>query len=498
MGKQVTSVHMMSLIALDRDSRTSLYSQIYSELREAILKGQLTPGGRLPSTRDLSETLGVSRNTVKYAFEQLLAEGYLDARVGSGTFINAQLPSDFLQVRQEQIRNPVISTAQRTLSARSIMFEDAEIDLASLPNQDFAFFSVPALDHFPFELWGNLTAKQYRNLPLRMFGLVEDAIGYFPLREAIASHLNMVRGANCRPEQIVITTGAQQSLFVISQLLLDPGDIVWMEEPGYLGARMAFRASSAKVVPVPVDEHGLVIDEGMQREPNAKLIFTTPSHQFPLGSTLSLARRLELLRWAAKTGAWIIEDDFDSEYRYVGQPLSCLQGLDTDNCVIYIGTFSKSLFPSLRIGYIVLPNDLVELFKNARNVINANIPIVTQATLHQFINEGHFYQHIRRMRTLYARRLESLTDAISQYLEGIVKVGPHDAGMHLAGLLPDEISDQDVSLQARKVGIEVQPLSRFYLAQPQYSGLLFGFTAIPNGKIKENVKKLAQIIMKLE
>lgn len=495
MARQITSVHMLSVVALDRGAETPLYQQVYNGIRDGILKGQLAPSDRLPSTRDLSELLAVSRNTIKNAFEQLLAEGFLDARVGSGTYVNAQLPTEFLEARRWHRATSPPSTAPHRLSRRSQLFSGMEGDVVSSPTRDNAFHTgMPALDQFPYELWSQITAQQYRNLPLHLFSIVEDAAGYWPLRQAIASHLNLARGANCRPEQVVITTGAQQALFIVTQLLLDPGEAVWIEEPGYLGARNTLAAAGARIVPVPVDGQGLLVKDGIATEPAAKLVFTTPSRQFPLGATLSLSRRLALLRWASEAGAWIIEDDYDSEYRYAGYPLSCLQGLDTDNRVIYIGSFSKSLLPSLRIGYMVVPHDLVEMFTKALALVNVSVPVVTQAVLAEFMAEGHFYQHIRRMRTLYARRRDLFVTAIDEAVGGQIELGSSDAGMHVVGYLTDRTIDREVSSAARSAGIDVAPLSQFYIDDPRRSGLLLGYTAVAEDRIAYHVKRLSKVL----
>ena len=392
------------LITLDEKSKTPLYRQLYNSLRKAILSGQLAPGTRLQSSREISKELGVSRNTVVNAFEQLLAEGYLEGQVGSGTYVSRALPEELLNVKPMTRSTKSAGSKDPGLSERGKVFAAFAQSVPRSPEKVRAFQSgVPALDAFPFETCSKLASKHWRRPANSLLGYGEPQ-GHAPLRRVIASYLGVARAVRCAPEQVIIVDGAQMAFDLIARVLLDPGDTAWMEEPGYLGARAALIASGARLVYVPVDEEGLDIAAGTRLDANARLIYVTPSHQFPLGMTMSLPRRLALLEWASRAGAWVMEDDFDSEYRYEGRPIASLQGLDTDGRVVYIGTFSKFLFPSLRLGYIVAPPALVDAFISARAMVGRHSPSVEQAILTDFIEEGHFGRHIRRMRTLYAER----------------------------------------------------------------------------------------------
>src|SRR5919199_1055258 len=406
------------LITLDAKSETPLYRQLYNSLRKAILTGQLAPGARLQSSREISHELGVSRNTVVNAFEQLLAEGYLEGQVGSGTYVSRALPEELLSVKA-MTRSPARALGKGpTLSKRGQTFAALVESVPRSSERVRAFQSgVPALDSFPFEAWSKIAARHWRRPANNLLGYGEPQ-GHAPLRRAIASYLGVARAVRSTPEQIIIVDGAQMAFDLIARVLLDSGDIAWMEEPGYLGARAALTASGARLVYVPVDSEGLDVAAGARLDPGARLIYVTPSHQFPLGMTMSLPRRLALLEWAGRAGAWVMEDDFDSEYRYEGRPIASLQGLDDDGRVVYIGTFSKFLFPSLRLGYIVAPPVLVDAFLAARAMAGRHSPSVEQAILTDFIEEGHFGRHIRRMRTLYAERQAFLIEALEKECGG--------------------------------------------------------------------------------
>jgi len=317
-----------------------------------------------------------------------------------------------------------------------------------------------------------------------------DPAGYRPLREAIAAYLGMARGVHCTAEQVIVVSGSQQGIGLSAQVLLDPGDAVWVEEPGYFGAKGALLGAGARLVPVPVDPEGMDLVAGKARCPTARLACVTPSHQFPLGMTMSLPRRLALLAWARETGAWILEDDYDSEYRYVGKPLTALQGLDRAGRVIYVGTFSKVLFPALRLGYVVVPRDLVEAFLATRLFLDMHPPWLEQVVLAEFMAAGHFARHIRRMRTLYAERQAALVEAARQ-LSGALDVRPAGAGMHLLGWLPAGSDDQAIAQLAARHQVSTRPLSRFFLEPLAQRALLLGYAAVPIPAIQEGVRRLA-------
>jgi GntR family transcriptional regulator/MocR family aminotransferase len=296
------------------------------------------------------------------------------------------------------------------------------------------------------------------------------------------------------PEQVIVVSGSQQALDLSARVLLDPGDAVWVEDPGYMGARGALSGAGARLVPVPVDEEGLEVAKGIEREPGARLACVTPSHQYPLGVTMSLGRRLELLGWAGRSGAWVIEDDYDSEYRYTGRPLEALQGLDTGGRVLYVGTFSKVLFPALRLGYLVVPPDLVDAFASARELTDRHPPTVEQAVLAGFIDEGHFVRHLRRMRALYARRQAALVEEAAHELPGLLDVGPAAAGLHLVGWLPEGEDDREASRRAANRGVEAPPVSLYGAELRVRGGLMLGYAAVAEREMRGGVRRLAEAL----
>ncbi len=517
-----TTVLQLATITLDRSTTAPLYRQVYDSLRGAILAGQLKPGARLPSTRDLSLELRCSRNTVTNAFEQLLAEGYLEGKVGAGTYVTRTLPDDLLlarAARRDGIATPwtardysldasIASGAGtsrgangRALSRRGEMLATSPVTFPRNLGAPRAFRSgTPALEAFPADIWGRLVARQWRQSLSEMLGYGESA-GYRPLREAIAAYLGAARAVRCDPDQVIVIAGAQQGLDLAARLLMDPGEPVLVEDPGYIGTRGALLGAGARVVPVPLDAEGLDIAEGERRGPDARLVYVTPSHQYPLGVTMSLGRRLALLEWAHRVGGWILEDDYDSEFRYSGRPLASLQGLDapdppaTGGRVIYLGTFSKVLFPSLRLGYLVVPPDLVEAFTVARALASRHPPSLEQAVLADFIAEGHFATHIRRMRALYAERRDALLGALHTQLGGLVEPGPSEAGMQLVVHLPTTVDDAGVARRALTRDVETAPLSRYAIEPLPRGGLLLGYACVSLEHIKEGVEGLASVLL---
>jgi GntR family transcriptional regulator / MocR family aminotransferase len=481
-------------ISLDTSSGAPIYRQLYERMRSEILAGRLPARTRLPSTRTLAAELGVSRSTVVTAFEHLLAEGYLEGKIGSGTYVAASLPEELLGVRVERDHQPDPEPSGRRLSRRGALLAATPTTIVMDTGTPRAFRpGIPALDEFPYGVWRRISGSVWRNPPSGLLGYGDPA-GYWPLREEISAHLGLARAVRCEPEQVIVVSGSQQALDLASRVLLDPGDAVWVEDPGYMGARGALSGSGARLVPVPVDEEGLVVAAGMEREPHASLVCITPSHQYPLGVTMSLARRLELLRWASRSGAWVIEDDYDSEYRYTGRPLEALQGLDTDGRVVYVGTFSKVLFPALRLGYLVVPSDLVDAFTAARELTDRHPPTVEQAVLAEFIAGGHFVRHLRRMRALYAARQEALIEELSRELSGLLDADPAGSGMHLVGWLPEVVDDMEASRLAAGQGVEAPPISLYRTRPEGRGGLMLGYAAVDEAGIREGVRLLAQAL----
>lgn len=492
-----THVHRQSVpgfafVAIDRSSSVPLYQQVYESIREAILTGRLAPDTLLPSTRALANDLAVSRNTVLNAFEQLFAEGYIVGKIGSGSYVAANLPEDCVAARRALQPVPAVAETQPDISQRGRQLVENNFQMAGRPGVGPAFGpAVPAYDEFPFEVWNRLVHKP-RPGPLRgRLGYPEPG-GYWPLREAIASYLRTSRSVFCEPNQVIVCGGSQQAFDLVARLLTDPAEIVAVEEPGYLGVKAAFAGAGLQLRGIRVEADGIDIQRWSPDAAKPKLVYVTPSHQFPLGVTMSLSRRLTLLDWARSHGVWIIEDDYDSEYRYAGKPLASLQGLDRGQRVIYLGTFSKVLFPALRLSYLVVPKPLVESFVLAR--VSDSPPIFEQMVLADFLVEGHFARHIRRMRALYSRRQAILLDVAGRYLEGRLHIASSDAGMYLLGLLDPQLSDIDVTRAAADAGVAVQPLSPFYLGRAERQGLILGYAAVGEKEMRDAAKRLAGAI----
>jgi GntR family transcriptional regulator/MocR family aminotransferase len=509
-------------IALDASHSAPLHRQLYDSIRAAIVSGQLRGGSRLPSTRALAAEIGVSRVTVAVAFDQLRAEGYVEARTGSGTFVRAGLPDDSLHPRRTRIPKQAGTSAA---TRRPIPPPEA----ASTPRPNAtaatgvsAFRTgLPALDLFPVTLWTKITARRWRGIAgeeaERLLGY-GSASGYEPLRRALTDYVTLSRGVRCEPTQVIVTAGAQQALDLIARVLLRPGDAAWIEDPGYFGACETLTAVGADVVAVPVDAEGMDVAAGESMNPRARVAYVSPSHQYPLGVTMSMRRRLALLDWAERSNAWVIEDDYDSEFRYVGRPLSSLQGMDaerrgsTHGRVLYVGTFSKTLFPSLRLGYLIVPPMLVDAFEAAKAAADRHTSTVDQAVLTEFIDEGHYARHVRRMRLVYAARQETLISATAAHLGRWLDVRPSPAGMHLVGwirkeLLRGGISDMALSRAAMDDGVIVSPLSAHRLRKNVKRGipnihesshaLLLGYAGCSDEMIWEGAERLAGAISRL-
>jgi GntR family transcriptional regulator/MocR family aminotransferase len=495
--KRKTGALLTTLQGSTISADAPLHRQVYMRIRESILHGTFAPGVRLPSTRTLATDLGLSRITVESAFTQLRAEGYLVRRVGAGSFVADVLPDVVQSSRRVQTRSTRESPpghpprTPATLSARGRSIARAALAPEPVGVRPFQP-CMPALDAFPQATWARLLARRARHgHELLAYG---EAAGYRPLREAVATYLNSARGVVCDWRQVVILSGAQQGIELASRILLDVGDDVWHEEPGYLGARGAFRTAGANIVPIPVDSDGLDVDAGIAAAPNARLAYITPSHQFPLGATMSLSRRLALLAWADRANAWILEDDYDSEFRYVGRPIAATQGLDRSGRVIYIGTFNKVMFPSLRLAYLVAPSGLVDAVVAARALGDGHPPVQTQAALTDFIDEGHFAAHVRQMRALYHERRDVLLDALRAHIGRSLVIGPVDAGMHLALTLPRHVEDTEIALAADASGLGLDALSRHYLGRRVTRGLLLGFTGSRSDELRSAVRTLAKLL----
>jgi GntR family transcriptional regulator / MocR family aminotransferase len=483
---------ILPIIVVDRKAPKPLHRQVYDAYRAAILDGSLRPGQRIPSTRVLASELRISRFPVLNAHAQLLAEGYFESRVGAGTVVSASLPDQFISSKPAQARFAAARSSLRPTARRSLNLRRVE-NLPWLRGSGPFRVGHVAFDQFPLHIWTNLVTRRCRSLDAGSFHY-GDQMGSKPLRETVANYLRTARSLHCNAEQIMIVGGSQQALEISARVLLDPGSPVWVEEPGYRLAQEAFTLNSCRLVPVPVDEEGLDVSAGINRCRKARAAFVTPSHQFPLGVTMSASRRLQLLDWAQSTGSWIIEDDYDSEYRFESMPIASLQGLDTSARVIYIGTFSKVLFPSLRLGYIVIPLDLVDRFHRIRRAMDLGPPTFFQDVLADFIDEGHFARHIRRMRVLYSERRSVLVDSIRKELGAMVEVIGDEAGMHLAVALQPGSRDQELAERAARQDLWLWPLSRCYQGNVARPGFILGFGNTTAAETPRAVRKLRNLL----
>jgi len=486
---------MFPQIQLRRHSPETLHDQLAGALRRLIETGDLAPGTRLPPTRSAAEALGVSRNVVVLAYEQLQLEGYLTARVGAGTWVPESLPAHLLspgRPRGGGARQEAGGPARLSDRGRR-MAEAAPEGLLDGGRPGLFRPGAVAAELFPARTWARLSGRVWRRdgPALVPYG---SPLGYRPLREQLTDHLARRRGVRCDPGRIVITTGSQHALNLLVQLLLDPGDSVGVEDPGYLGIRAALRFGGVEAVPVPVDADGLDVSDLEVRATAPRMLYTTPSHQYPLGVTLPLERRLRLIEWAGSEDAWIVEDDYDSEFRYESRPLPALQGLDREGRVLYVGTFSKVLAPSLRLGFVVLPMALVESFASsmASQLYHPSIPL--QATLAEFMAEGHMERHLSRLRGHYAARWGALKEALDARLGSRLEVLPGAAGLHLTVVLDPDMDDREVARVAGERGLQAPPLSQFHLDGTKRPGLLLGFGGSEPGQLREGVDILAEVL----
>jgi len=485
--RTAASPQLLALLPVDRTSGVPLHRQIYDGLRRAILGGMLRAGQRVPSTRALALELEVSRFPVLAAYEQLLHEGYLEGRVGSGTFVRAA-PEDAPRPAAGSGGRAAPAGPRAGLPPRHGDGEgDAEGGLRPFR------VSLPALDQFPRALWARLVGRHaHRLAPAHMsYG---DPAGLAPLRAAIAEHLRTARAVRCEAGQVLVVPGSQAALRLCASVLLGRGDVVAMEEPGYAGARAALCASGADFAPVRVDAEGMDVAALHALGAGVRAACVTPSHQYPLGVSMSAARRLALLEWAAGREAWLIEDDYDSEYRYVSRPLGSLQGMDAAGRVVYVGTFSKVLFPAVRVGYLVVPPALWDAFVAAREALDLFSPTLYQLVLADFLAEGHFARHIRRMRAVYLRRRQALLDGLARHCGGLLAVHNADAGLHVATLLPDGVDDVEVVRRMAARGLAATALSTCYACGARRTGLLLGFGGSGEEAIEAATRTVGQVL----
>ena len=477
-------------LAIDEAAAEPLARQIYRSLRNLILSGGLKPGTKLPSTRTLGRHLGLARTTIISAFELLAAEGYVEGAPGSGTYVAQALTSEMQMARRG--KSPSKTGSPPRLSARGQAVRRHEHG-GSLPEMKIFAPTLPALDAFPFDEWRRLLTRACRREGRSLLDAV-DPRGWPQLRRAIAAYLGPARGVMCDPEQIIILSSARQAAQLAARLMADNGDTAWVEEPGYPEVNASVRAAGLELALIPVDDEGIRIATGRALAPDARIACITPSHHYPLGATMSLARRLDLLEWARQAGATIIEDDYDGEFRYGGKPLTALYGLDGGERVIYVGTFSKVMFRSLRLAYMVCPAHLVDVFAAARGQLDGHAVAITQAALAEFMESGAFAAHIRRMRALYKERQDILLALARRYLAGALTLLPSSAGLHLVGYLPRGVSDEAVAAALPMARVSPGVLSRYYGAKPSASGLILGYAAWDEPALREGVLALAKAI----
>jgi GntR family transcriptional regulator / MocR family aminotransferase len=475
---------MRTAIVLDRASSAPLHRQIYDQWRHGILTGRFRCAERVPSTRELSTALEISRSTVTQAYDQLIAEGYLVSSTGAGTFVCRELPDDLLPPRR-----PHAPQAKKTPAIRLSRYGTGlNDDFTHSPTPPgFIRFAQwrPDLELFPISIWRKLVMRRLRSATPELFDYSDESAGYEPLRKEIAAYVSRSRAVRCTPEQVMIVNGSAQGIDLCVRLLLEPGDEAAIENPGYHGAHRILAGYGARLRPARIDENGIVIGDLGKR---ARLVYVTPSHQFPTGTAMSLTRRLELIEWSRLHNAVIIEDDYDSEYRFSGPPLPSLQGLAADVAVVYIGTFSKVMFPSLRIGYVIAPVSLVAKLRRAKWLADRHTPVPEQAALADFIAEGHLERHIRRMRRIYGARRDALVESLNRYFGDRVQIRGDAAGMHLLV----NFKDDGVAEKAAAAKVQLVTSAGCYLTEPPRGEFILGFSAIGERSIREGIRRLAE------
>jgi GntR family transcriptional regulator / MocR family aminotransferase len=483
------------LILPPRPEGTPAFHWLRNALRGEILGGRIGPGSRLPASRDFARQYGLSRGTILAALDELQAEGYLEGRKGSGTYVAKILPEDLLQSEEvlEEERNEV---GQRGPHLSGFARRMRPFALYVKPDSVAFRTNLPALDLFPTTLWAQVTVRRLRRASTRLL-LGCESQGYLPLRQAVAQYVHSSRGVSCDAEQIVIVSGIQEGLDLAARLLLDPGDKVLIEDPGYQGAYATFAAAGARIGTARLDAEGAAPRESDFR--HCRLFYVTPGHQYPMGMTMSLQRRLQLLAWAKKYETIIFEDDYDSEFRFSGRPLPAMQGMDHSGKVIFCGSFNKVMFPSLRLGYLVLPRNLVDVFVCAKAMTTRHLPLLDQAVLCDFIEQGHLGRHLRRMRKTYEERFSVLLECAREYISEDLEIANIEAGLQTMGrLLRQDLSAELVAERAAMVGVDVVPLSRYCHAAKIAEGLQIGFAAVDEHEIKRGVLKLARVFERLK
>lgn len=480
------------VLSLPAPSKTTpIRVWLYDSIRGAILSGKLQPQSRLPATRDLARQYGISRGSVIAAFEQLTAEGYIESRTGSGTHVSRSAPDDFF--RTAHSRSPEEPRIHSGLLARVTSTAPPPPPLP--PKRISAPFRAnqPSIDLFPWDVWTRASGRTARTFPARLLANQNPA-GFLPLRKAVAAHVAISRGIHASEEQILIFSGVQSALSTAARVLLDHGAPACVEDPGYPAARRLLQLSGARVISVPVDGAGLDLAAGRARIKSPRLIYVTPAHQAPLGVAMTLERRLELLAWAESAQGWIFEDDYDGEFRFSGRPAPALKAIDRAGCVLYAGSFSKMLFPSLRIGFLIVPASLVEPFERVRWLMDRFNPTFEQAVLFRFIDEGHLGRHLRRMRQAYAERYEVLRQCCDKELGGRLRIEPANTGLQTVAWCEQNLNDLDLAAKAQDAGIETLPVSASFFEVPKRSGLILGFSTASPRSMRAAAGRLAGLL----
>jgi GntR family transcriptional regulator/MocR family aminotransferase len=476
---------------IDPTSAQPLFQQIHRHLQNAIISGRLPSGSRLPSTRQLADRLKLSRTSTLSAYEKLATEGYIETIIGSGTFVTNDLPKIAAKPAQvSQNRSP--QNFGGGLSAYALKATEVTSDLFTTDAIPFVT-GCSSIDAAAIEAWRRIGVRHFQTMDARNLRY-SDPSGDPALKTEVASYLRASRAVRCDPDDILIVSGAQQGIDLSMRILLNVGDEVWIEDPGYLPTRAALAAQGAHLIPVPIDQEGLIVKQGVRRSANAKAAYITPSHQYPTGAVMSLERRMDLLDWASRTGAWIIEDDYDSEFRYAGNSLPSLQGIDDNQRVIYLGTLSKVLFPGTRIGFVVVPPELRKAFVAARFLTDRQPATLQQQIVAEFMREGFLTSHIRRMRQRYRDARDLLTQVLLEYLGDIVDVEIPEGGIQLSIFFKNDLGDVAIAVSARQQGIYVRPLSSLYVEAPARKGLLLGFSGFENHLLRNAAIQLSRII----
>ena len=495
---------MELLINVETASSQPLHRQIYEEFRKAIFSGRISSGTRVPSTRQMANILGVSRATVTQAYDYLLSEGYFESFAGSGTYVSKMIPDELLEADSAEEASETnknrsgelkrrLSEYGKSLDSRDWLgFPDDE------PPTQFTF-GRPDLEQFPMRIWSQLMSRHCRNRNFALLDCPTKAAGYMPLKEAIVDYLKRARAVVADPKQVIVVNGSQQALDLVTRVLIDRGDLVGIEEPGYIGAQKAFLAQGANLAPVYVDTNGIRVDYLRRRfdeeaEDRMKLLYVTPSHQYPTGCVLSLPRRLELLSWANRTGAMIIEDDYDSEFRYGGKPIPALSGIDHQGSVIYVGTFSKVLLPALRLGYLVVPEDLIDIFTRAKWLVDRHSSLLQQQVLSDFIIEGHLERHIRKMRALYEKRRKLVIRMLEGLFEDKVTIYGDSAGINVLVRFKTSVPDETLVTSAREKGIGIASTRQLYLGNAPSGEFLLNYGGLQDSELIDGLSTLRSLI----